>query len=318
LPTVRESTAANSVGCETPARRRIERLYRYPIKGFTPEPLTTVSLAPARGFEWDRAIAVSDGSWVYDAASYVPLFKDKFIALMTHPKVANLRLRADAAARHITVATPEGRVFSIDTTQPSDAELFLDYLIDYLELPAGQRPQLLRRDHGAFTDLSVLDSTGAYSGTVRSAISMMNLASVRELAVKMGDPALDIRRFRANIYFDSASPWEEAGWDGKYLRIGNAVGKVVMATPRCIVTAVNPDSGERDRGVLQALLKNYRHKDLGFYVDIVRPGMVSPGDEVEPIAYEDETHELVCVPFAGMNLSIYVRKTASAAGRQDG
>ena len=184
-----ESTATNVVGCGAPTGRRVERLYRYPVKGFTPEPLGTVALEPGRGVEWDRVMALSDGSWAYDEASYVPLFKDKFIALMTHPKVANLKLKADAAAQHLAIATPEGQVFRIDVTRPGDADPFIDYLVSYLDLPAGQRPQLLRRDHGAFTDLSVLDSTGAYQGTVRSAISIINLASLRELADRMGDPA---------------------------------------------------------------------------------------------------------------------------------
>ena len=288
--------------------RHVEKLYRYPVKGFTPEPLEHANLEPGRGFAWDRALAIADGSWLYDEANYTPVFKDKFIALMTHPKVAAFQLKADEKAMNLRITAPDGLSFAVDVAQPASADGFLDYLCEYLSLPSGQRPQLLRRTHGSFTDLSILDSTGAYTGTVRNAISLINLETVRDLAQKMGDPALDIRRFRANIYFNTPTAWEEADWVGKYVRLGSAIGKVVMGTPRCIVTAVNPESGDRDRGILQALLKHYRHKDLGIYLDIVVPGEVRPGDSIEVVDHVHDTHERISVPFAGMQLPIYVRR----------
>lgn len=299
----------STIGSPDRSGRTVERLFRYPVKGFTPEELDDVALEPGRGLEWDRAVAITDGTWHYDEASYTPLFKDKFIALLTHPGVAAFRLSADLEAKHVNVVTPDGVDFPVDLSSPGSGEGFIDYLVDYLDLPAGQRPQIVRRGHGSFTDLSALDSEGAYDGTVSTAISLMNLATVRELAQKMDDPHFDIRRLRANLYFDSDRAWEEADWVGRYVRVGSMIGKVVLSIPRCMVTAVNPDTGERDRGVVQALLKNYRSKDLGIYVDVVEPGQVNIGDQIEVVDYPHDTHELVQVPFRGGTIAIHVRKS---------
>jgi uncharacterized protein YcbX len=291
----------------------VTQLARYPVKGFTAQILGHVHLRPDQAFPLDRMMAVSDGTWRYDKENYVPLYKDRFIALMTHPMVATLRLEAEDNARRLTIHAPDGRQFRINAQHTSGDQEFLDFLSDFAALPVDAKPELIRRESGDFTDLTILDTSNAYAGSLKSAISIMNLASVRDLATKMGESELDQRRLRANIYFDSGTPWEEAGWLGGFVRIGGAVGKVIMATPRCVVTAVNPDTGERDRGLVQNLLRFYRHKNLGVYIDIVQEGEIRPGDVVEPISFGRETHSLMHVPFNGAQLPIYIRDVVEGA-----
>ena len=41
---------------------RIAALYRYPVKGLTPEPLQRVRVAPGGTFPFDRAYVIENGS----------------------------------------------------------------------------------------------------------------------------------------------------------------------------------------------------------------------------------------------------------------
>ena len=47
---------------------KIESLYRYPVKGLTPEPLAEAALTPGRCLPWDRSFALAQGDSSFDAA----------------------------------------------------------------------------------------------------------------------------------------------------------------------------------------------------------------------------------------------------------
>jgi uncharacterized protein YcbX len=164
----------------------------------------------------------------------------------------------------------------------------------------------------------MLNRAGVHRGNTQFAISVINLASLRDLEGRMGCQ-LDPLRFRANIYYDSDSPWEEQDWFGKYVRIGSLLGKVVMSTPRCVIPSVNPKTGQRDANVVQSLLKHYRHKDLGFYIDVVEPGEIGQGDVIEIERIDTETHSLISVPLNGVDYPVFVREEGirHAAGERD-
>ena len=50
----------------TDAPSRVAALYRYPVKGLSPEALESVDLAPSHGFPDDRRFAVALGTTTYD------------------------------------------------------------------------------------------------------------------------------------------------------------------------------------------------------------------------------------------------------------
>lgn len=54
--------------------------------------------------------------------------------------------------------------------------------------------------------------------------------------------------------------------------------RAVLRTRRCAATNVNPVTGVRDLGIPQALLKNFRHGDMGVYVELLGSGTLSLGD----------------------------------------
>ena len=58
----------------------IESLYRYPVKGLTPEPLNGARLTPGRCLPWDRAFALAQGDAALEVAADTPRDKRRFRA----------------------------------------------------------------------------------------------------------------------------------------------------------------------------------------------------------------------------------------------
>ncbi|MBE0485117.1 MOSC N-terminal beta barrel domain-containing protein [Marinobacter sp.] len=69
-----------------------------------------------------------------------------------------------------------------------------------------------------------------------------NQSSLDELNARLDKP-VDMRHFRANIVVSGAEPWAEDGWHS--LVIGTARFLVAKPCSRCVMTTVDPDSGNR-------------------------------------------------------------------------
>ena len=110
-------------------------------------------------------------------------------------------------------------------------------------------------------------------------VHLLGEASLAALGDAAGGP-LDRRRFRANILVDAGpEPHAEDGWIGRRVAIGEAVLEVVVNTERCAVTTFDPETLERDPGVLGALARK-RDNLFGVSARVVRPGWVAVGDAV--------------------------------------
>ena len=55
----------------------------------------------------------------------------------------------------------------------------------------------------------------------------------------------DVRRLRANILLADV-PLVRAGWEGKPLRVGEALIGLYTLRQRYVVTTIDPDAGEQD------------------------------------------------------------------------
>lgn len=254
--------------------RDVRALYRYPIKGLSPELLSEVHLQAGRGFPLDRAFALTNGTWVYDPAAYLPRPKTDFLMLMLYEKLATLRTRVDEESHRLTVQPPHGDGIGAEL---DDAEA-LQRVADFVGTTVGDklpgRPQLVREGSMRFTDVSVV------SPTLANAISLVNLATVRDLERIVGRPVNPLR-FRANVYFEGASPWEEMDWLGKDIYLGPVRVRVVRRTRRCAATNVDPETGSRDLNIPLALVKHFRHGDLGVYAEVATDGVLRPGAELD-------------------------------------
>ena len=90
----------------------------------------------------------------------------------------------------------------------------------------------------------------------------------------------DRRRFRPNLLIAGVPGLAERDWEGRTLRIGDALIGMVNLRQRCIMTTFDPDTAEQDTEVL---LKIHRELDgsLALDCEVVQPGTVRVGDVVE-------------------------------------
>ena len=87
------------------------------------------------------------------------------------------------------------------------------------------------------------------------------------------------------LELDGLEALAEEAWGGRRVRVGEATLLVGDPTPRCAVPSASPDTGCRDRDVLRELLERRGPLDgeacLGVYAEVLEPGAVRVGDEVE-------------------------------------
>ena len=81
----------------------------------------------------------------------------------------------------------------------------------------------------------------------------------------------DRRRFRPNLVIAGVPGLAERDWEGRTLRVGDALIGMVSLRQRCIMTTFDPDTAEQDTEVL---LKIHRELDGSFALDceVVQPG----------------------------------------------
>jgi uncharacterized protein YcbX len=95
----------------------------------------------------------------------------------------------------------------------------------------------------------------------------------------------DGRRFRMLLEVDGVDALEEESWCNRRARIGNATLLVGSPTPRCGFPSADPDTGSRDRDMLRELIDIRGLDDggarLGVYAEVLEPGLVRVGDELE-------------------------------------
>ena len=244
-------------------------LYRHPVKGFTPEPLTAAMLEAGACFPCDRLYAVENGPSGFDPLAPVHLSKKKFTVLASIPALARVRTAYDETSGVIGVALDDGpaQAFALRTEAGRDG--FADWLGGFVE--AEDRRGLFR----------VLETAGPFRFMDDQVghVSLLNLASVRDLAERLGRP-VDPLRFRANLHVEGWSAWSELELaPGAEIRIGEVTARVIKPIVRCVATHVDPATGERDIDLVPALFSNYGRLTCGLYLQVGWGGRVSLGDQ---------------------------------------
>lgn len=115
-------------------------------------------------------------------------------------------------------------------------------------------------------------------------VSIVSRGSVRDVGRRAGDEALDPRRFRMLIEVDDCEASAEDSWQGRRVRFGAAILHIGERMPRCVMTTLDPDTGEQNAPVLDALAQNRRIDEdllLGVYADVEQPGVIRVGDPIE-------------------------------------
>jgi uncharacterized protein YcbX len=242
-------------------------LYRYPVKGLTPEPLDRVLLTTGQTLPFDRAYAIENGPGRFDPQQPRHLPKISFLMLMRDERLATLETKFDDATETLTVFRDGKQVARGGLTAPIGRQLIEQFIAAYMRAELRGPPKIVHAAGHSFSDVAA------------KCVHIVNLASVRELERVLGR-AVDPRRFRANLYVEGLEPWAEFGWLDKELGIGAARLTVFARTTRCEATNVDPASGVRDMAIPELLSRTWGHSDFGVYAKVASGGEIAVGTPI--------------------------------------
>jgi uncharacterized protein len=224
-------------------------LYRYPVKGFTPEECQTLTVLDGGRIAGDRVLGIrfADTEAADDAWSK----KTGMLALINTPGLARLHVQFDEKPLRLHI--------SLETTLLVDEALDLegrkriaarlaDYVLGLDDNPLSGRPKRL--------PLRVIGDgvVPRYHDEEAGRITLHGRGSLQALSVALGSEVSELR-FRSNIAIDGLKSWEEQCWVGRKIRIGAVEFDVVKAKTRCVATHANPKTGERDLPILATLTR---------------------------------------------------------------
>jgi hypothetical protein len=242
----------------------VSSILRHPLKSIGREALTGVDLTVGHWMPFDRKWAIAhersklDGGWAKKA---------NFLRGVAAPTLMAVEATLDVQTKSLTLSHP---ALPSITVQPNTSEgeaALLEWLHDLWPIDLPSPTKVYRAQDSALTD--VPDAW----------ISINSTASLKALAHRTGSD-LSPHRFRGNIWVDGLTPWEEATWIGKRLRIGDAVLEVREQITRCKATMANPETGQRDVDVL-GTLDDLGHQEFGVYAEVVESGRVALNSPVE-------------------------------------
>ena len=256
---------------------RIDAIYRYPVKGLSPQRLERTTLSPGATLPADRLYAIENGPSGFDPAAPAYFPKQRFLMLMRNERLAALRTDYDETSHTLTIQADSREAARGDFSVKGDLRtkegrlaieaFFRRYMPDELRGP----PKVLFGDGHSFSDVA------------KKVVSIINLASVAAVENAAG-AAVNPLRFRGNIYIAGWPAWQEFELLGREIALGGARLKVIKRIVRCAATDVDPDTGIRDLTIPRTLLQSFGHADCGVYAEVVTGGDIAEGDALTPLS----------------------------------
>jgi MOSC domain-containing protein len=242
-------------------------LYRYPVKGLTPEPLEVVALSAGKTLPADRRYAIENGPSGFNVGTPCWITKSAFFMLMRDERLAELRSRFNDDTNLLTICRHGEVAVHADLETAEGRAAVEDFFMQYFGRHARGRPKVLAAPGHSFSDVA------------RKVVSIINVATLRSIEQMVGAPVHPLR-FRANLYVEGWPAWHELDLVGRTLAVGKARLKVVKRITRCAATNVDPETGARDLNIPQALIRQLGHAECGIYADVIAPGPISVGQTI--------------------------------------
>jgi uncharacterized protein YcbX len=246
---------------------QITGIYRYPVKGLSPEPLSSVALAVGQTLPADRRYAIENGPSGFNPADPKWMSKAYFLMLMRDEWLAGLQTRFHDASHVLTISRDGAMAVqgNLETAEGRTAieRFFATKFAGEIKGP----PKVLTGDGHSFSDVA------------RKVVSIINLGSVSAIENLVDQPVHPLR-FRANLYVRGWPAWHEFGLLDQTLSIGGVRLKVVKRIKRCAAINVDPDTAARDLNIPQALMRRLGHADCGVYAEVTTGGAIAAGDAI--------------------------------------
>jgi uncharacterized protein YcbX len=246
---------------------QVASLYRYPVKGLSPEPLPRVALAVGQTLPADRRYAIENGPSGFDPADPRWMSKAYFLMLMRDEWLAGLHSRFDDTSNVLTISR-NGSVAAQGNLETVEGRNLIEQF--FAAKFAGEikgPPKILSSGGHSFSDVA------------RKVVSIINLASVGAIEGMVDHPVHPLR-FRANLYASGWPAWHEFELLGQTLAIGGARLKVVKRITRCAAINVDPETAARDLNIPNALMQRFGHADCGIYAEVIAGDTIGVGDAI--------------------------------------
>jgi uncharacterized protein YcbX len=250
----------------------ISAIYRYPVKGLSPEALRSVALAPGRCLPQDRRFAIALPATRFDPERPEWLAKTHFAMLMRDETLAQLQTRFDAERGELAVERDGRMLLQARLTEAEGRRQAGEFFTAFLDGAVEGPLRLVEAPGHAFAD-----ARRKANATTDQYVSLINRASIAALETAIGTPVAPLR-FRANIYFDGDPAWSELDWIEREIAIGATGLRVIAAITRCAATQVNPTTAERDLDIVERLQRGFGHNLMGVYAEVVEGGEIAVGD----------------------------------------
>ncbi|AJO79817.1 MOSC domain-containing protein [Pseudomonas sp. MRSN 12121] len=241
---------------------RLSALYRYPLKSGRGESLQQVAL-DRLGLEGDRRwMLVDEPSGRFLTQRAVPqmsqlgaLWNAEGGLTLSAPGFPSLEVPlpdAEAPLRGVTIWRDTLRV-------PDAGDAAHAWLSDFIGKPTRLVQIPLERARTTQAGYGKDDDQVAFADGFP--LLLIGESSLQDLSSRVGRP-LEMLRFRPNLVIEGSPAFAEDGW--KRIRIGDIEFRVVKPCSRCILTTIDPQTGERsaDREPL-ATLQQYRAQEDG-------------------------------------------------------
>ena len=246
----------------------IQSIYRYPVKGLSPEALVRTSLSSGETIAADRIYAIENGPSEFDPSA--PVFKSKihFLMLMRNSRIAALQSRFDTNS-HVLTLHCDGRPAVRGDLRTADGRRTIEEFFEvYCVGEMRGAPKIVSAPGHSFSD------------SPAKIISIINLASVAAIEAPVGMPVNPLR-FRGNIYVAGWPAWHERELIGSEIAFGpSARVKIVSPIERCTAVDVDPETGIRDLSIPRVLMQAFGNAHCGVYGEVVSDGDIIVGDLV--------------------------------------
>jgi uncharacterized protein YcbX len=247
---------------------KIHAIYRYPVKGLSPEPLERTELAVHETLPGDRLYAIENGPSGFDPAAPRHQPKQRYLMLMRNERLAQLRTRFDHANHTLAIEAQGREAVRGDLRTPEGRAAIERFFAVFCADELQGAPKVLHAPGFSFSDVA------------HKVVSIINLASVAAVEGAVGRPVHPLR-FRGNVYVTGWPAWHEFDLVGREIAVGkHARLKIIKPIVRCAATNVDPDTGMRDLSIPDTLLRSFGHANCGVYGEVVEAGDIARGDDL--------------------------------------
>jgi uncharacterized protein len=239
---------------------RVVGLFTYPIKSCYRVEWRSVTVEPW-GFAGDRRWVVVDAG---ERRQLTQRVLPELGRIIPRPTPAGLHLRVDGVGELGVPEPTDGPLLEVEIWRDrvlglpagSEADAFVSKVI-------GRDARLVYLDDPTRRPIDPAFSPEGESVSFADGFPVLltntaSFAAVNDWLAEEQEEPVEMTRFRPNVVVEGAPAWAEDGWLGHRLRVGEVAFRAVKPCDRCVLTTVDPETGEKGRQPLRILGKRRR------------------------------------------------------------